>query len=119
MRFLQEDWSAFKHVLYVSQTKQILHINALVGRVLRKNKTAKSLLLKVIKYILSINERLSLFYSFSSTSSLGEWVQAKVDWRERKKETKRNYKQSYPVFKSIYYMEWIWPSENRLREEFR
>lgn len=68
--------------------------------------------------MISINELFNLFYSFSSTSSLGEWVQAKVDWRGRKK-LERNYKQSYPVSKPIYYIKLIWSSENGLREECR
>lgn len=55
----------------------------------KKINTSKSLLLKIIKYIILINELLSPFYSFYSTSSLGEWVQAKVDWRERKKESRK------------------------------
>ncbi|KAK4818817.1 hypothetical protein QYF61_019854, partial [Mycteria americana] len=48
----------------------------------------------------------------------GRLGQAKVDWRERKKQ-ERNYKQSYAVFKPIYYMELIWPSANGLKEEFK
>lgn len=54
--------------------------------------------------MVSVNQLLRPLCSLSSTSSLGDWGQAKVDWRGRKKQ-ERNYKQSYPVFKPIYYMQ--------------